>query len=754
MIGPLATTIFVCILGASDAARMRSASRFNEFLSQGMEQGMQSQAQNEQKMDTAVQTAANGLQEVIEVLRQMLSDFDAQMIEDKKLWTEYSDWSSTSETDKRDFIQEQNSLIMSETAKKEANEQMVATLTSELATLANEIAQTKMGIKELIQMRKEEHEAFQTTQADLTQTIKAVVKATEILEGHYAAQGSELAQIKQRVQIALTMYGPSRIRTATKENLQALAVMLQTGQGPPSMLQTGQGEFQSNPDFLNTDGSKYDNYEKQGGAKGVITMLEDLHSELQSQLETAIAREAEARRQYEETKLAKETELKNQEDTQAKKTQEKETAEATIEECISTIDQAKKDILDAEEFLRQLLADREKFTKEFGERSSMRSDEQAATQAALDALQSVSAGAKSTVGFAQTSSSVWSGFLQISSSSTNQRLQRVAKKLANVGKRIQSVSLIQLSNSVQQTQSQEPSVFSSFDPVIKLLTDLIARLEEEASAETSQHEWCETEKTTSVTAKEQRETSIVELKAKINEQTTLSATLKTDILFLESEIARVEKETADAKALRKEQHDAYVKAKADHEEVIKAIGLALEALSGQYGGAAFIQVGSSQNQAAAQNQAANQAPGQAAVFSDYKSGGSGAGSAIEMLNDLQSRYTTALQEIEQTEVDQQKAHDELVATNEQFIADTTNTRNMKLKERRAKLGELGDAKTEIKTNLIELHDVNKYLQNLRPSCDDIRTTYEERKKRREAEIAALKEALEVISDPSMMSSDA
>merc|ERR1719428_1610369 len=378
-------------------------------------------------MDTAVQTAANGLQEVIEVLRQMLSDFDAQMIEDKKLWTEYSDWSSTSETDKRDFIQEQNSLIMSETAKKEANEQMVATLTSELATLANEIAQTKMGIKELIQMRKEEHEAFQTTQADLTQTIKAVVKATEILEGHYAAQSSELMQIKQRVQIALTMYGPSRIRSATKENLKALASMLQTGAG------------ESNPDFLNTDGSKYDTFEKQGGARGVIGMLEDLHSELQSQLEAAIAREAENRRQYVQTKAAKETELKNQEATQAQKTQEKATAEAVIEECISTIDQAKKDILDAEEFLRQLLADREKFTKEFGERSQIRSDEQAATQAALDALQAVSVGAKATV-----------GFLQISSTHTMHRRRHLADKLRKIGSNIQSISLIQLSDQVQQ----------------------------------------------------------------------------------------------------------------------------------------------------------------------------------------------------------------------------------------------------------------------------------------------------------------
>merc|ERR1719281_881337 len=353
-------------------------------------------------MDAAVQTAANGLQEVIDVLRQMLSDFDAQMVEDKKLWEEYSAWSDTSETDKRDFIQEQNSLIMSETAKKEANEQMVATLTSELATLANEIAQTKMGIKELIQMRKEEHEAFQTTQADLTQTIKAVVKATEILEGHYAAQGSELAQIKQRVQIALTMYGPSRIRSATKENLQALAVMLQTGQS------------ESNPDFLNTDGSKYDNYEKQGGARGVIGMLTDLHDQLESQKQDLIAKESESQRQYEATKAAKEADLAHMLQVQAEKSARKEECEATIELCIATIDQAEKEIKEAKEYLVLLLEDRKKFTKAFGERVSLRKKEQAATQAALDALQAVSAGAKDTVegGFMQ-----MPAFVQLSSTS-------------------------------------------------------------------------------------------------------------------------------------------------------------------------------------------------------------------------------------------------------------------------------------------------------------------------------------------------
>ena len=44
----------------------------------------------------------------------------------------------------------------------------------------------------------------------------------------------------------------------------------------------------------------------------------------------------------------------------------------------------------------------------------------------------------------------------------------------------------------------------------------------------------------------------------------------------------------------------------------------------------------------------------------------------------------------------------------------------------------------------------QYIADLRPSCDDIRVSFEERKKRREAEIAALKETLAVLEDPSMM----
>lgn len=603
-------------------------------------------------------------------------------------------------------------------------------------------------------MRQEEHAAFQASLADVTKTIAAVTKATGILEGHYGASGGELVEIRQRVQLALTMYGVHSAQ-ATQQNVKVLTALLQ--------------QSVKAPDFLNTDGSKYDSYQKQGGAKGVVGMLTDLRTQLEAQKQDMIAKESASVRQFEETKFAKETDLANLKQTQAEKTERKANCEATIQQCIATIDQATQEIVEAKAFLKQLLADRAEFTKLFGERTAMRKQEQAATQAALDALQAVSAGAKENVGFLEFHSAqrfiTGSSLIQTSrltrsgrseqkekskvavTTRTSQRLKAQITKLISVGKELgeRGAALVQMATKLKGdfmgTEQQSFYDAGAFGPVLKLLSDLIARLEEEQAAETSQHEWCETEKSTSVATKEEREKNIHTYKGTIEAMTTAIATLKTEILFLESEIARVEEETRIAKKIREEEHAVYVTAKKDHEEVIGAINTALTALSGQYG---FLQI-------ASKRQRRSDQPGLGSTpFESYKSGGAGAGSAMEMLQDLLERYSTALAEIIQAEKEAVAAHEDLLARNKKFIEETTADKNSKIAERRGTITDLANDKAEMRTNLLELHEVNKYLNDLRPSCDDIRSTYEERKKRREAEIAALKEALEVISDPSMM----
>merc|ERR1719265_2688550 len=149
----------------------------------------------------------------------------------------------------------------------------------------------------------------------------------------------------------------------------------------------------------------------------------------------------------------------------------------------------------------------------------------------------------------------------------------------------------------------------------------------------------------------------------------------------------------------------------------------MSALSGQYG-FFFLQTGEKK---------AVQSP-----FSEYSSGGAGGASAIEMLQDLLNRYSAARTELIQAEEAAQAAHEDLLARNEQFRKDTTQTKQAKETQKRQKSERLANAKVELTANRNELAEVNQYIADLRPSCDDIRVSFEDRKKRREAEIAALK----------------
>merc|ERR1719487_518664 len=209
-------------------------------------------------------------------------------------------------------------------------------------------------------LRRQEHQQHEAEMQDLTKTIDAVNKAIEILEGHYAASESTLAEIKKRVQYAMSLTGT---------NVQ----MLQKN-GPD--------------DWLGVDGSKYNKYEGQAaGGGGVLGTLNDLRSTLDQNKQESIEKENEQRRVYEDTKGAKEAELSRMRGELAEKSLAKTQASSTITSCGATINEATKNAGDAEAYIALVQSDRTKFQAEFENRMTMRNDEMAATQAALDALQ-------------------------------------------------------------------------------------------------------------------------------------------------------------------------------------------------------------------------------------------------------------------------------------------------------------------------------------------------------------------------------
>merc|ERR1719213_584595 len=458
---------------------------------------------------------------------------------------------------------------------------------------------------------------------------------------------------------------------------------------------------QQEPDYLSTS-TDYSGSGSQAGGATVIETLKTIRTTLMENKQSSIEKDNEARRQYEETHSAKTADVERMVGEQTQKNNDKNTASAAITTAQACITQGNADISTWEAELSVLQQDRAHFKDMYDERTKTRDSEMAATKAAIDALQQVSVG------------------------NALNALQ-VAKKLR--------ANLVQAAIALRGLARQPTAYYSAdaMNPVKGLLQQLIDRLTDELNAETSHKDWCDNEKKNSADEKLKREQLISALNAEIPQLKTPIASLPSDIEYASAEIQRNYDEMEDAKKIRSDAKGQYDTAKADHDEVITALTTAISKLSA----ISFLQ-------ARTGKRAAVHAKGKQSPFSEI--GDTGAGGATDMLTDLLNKYTSARTQLVQEEDDAIAAHKQYLTTAEQFRTETTQTKQSLSSSKLLKEQRLSDAETELTTAGVELQQVTTYIADPAPSCDDIRVSFEERKQRREAEIQALKEALQVLDE--------
>merc|ERR1719301_285284 len=127
-----------------------------------------------------------------------------------------------------------------------------------------------------------------------------------------------------------------------------------------------------------------------------------------------------------------------------------------------------------------------------------------------------------------------------------------------------------------------------------------------------------------------------------------------------------------------------------------------------------------------------------------KATGAGGG-IIAMLEVIEADFTKEIEEMVAAEEAAQAEYDKITKENE--IAKTTKTQDVKYKTKEAK--ELDESVAEYSSDkaglATELESVEEYWLSLQEQCIEKVEPYEERKKRREAEIAGLKDALAILS---------
>jgi chromosome segregation ATPase len=265
-----------------------------------------------------------------------------------------------------------------------------------------------------------------------------------------------------------------------------------------------------------------------------------------------------------------------------------------------------------------------------------------------------------------------------------------------------------------------------FAKVRSLIKDLIAKLKADAEAEAEQKGFCDKAMTEATTARDEATMTIEGKTADISTNEAEKAQLTEDISALKKAIAENKKALNEATQLRSSEQADNQKTLADADAGKQAVEFALTTLKSFYEGAALIQIKSSQE--------------------PYKGNQAQSKGIIGMLEVILSDFERTLQTVKQTDDDAQSKFDtfdsETEADNKakQGEADTKEARVSDIEDALITLEqENKDATTKLDGALAEL-------EKLKPMCVSGEETYAERVAAREQEIAALKEAMQMLID--------
>merc|ERR1712176_201671 len=228
--------------------------------------------------------------------------------------------------------------------------------------------------------------------------------------------------------------------------------------------------------------------------------------------------------------------------------------------------------------------------------------------------------------------------------------------------------------------------------------------------------------------KEELDATVAKLTSKIDQDSARSGELKDEVKAAQTRLAELEKELAEMDEIRREENAAYTKAKADLELGLGGVQKALKVLRDYYGSASasFVQ------------------GEQPAMPKQHEKSGGAASSIIGILEVCESDFAANLAKENTQESDAAAAYEK--TTDENKIEKATGEQDVKYKTQEFKgldktVSELSSDRDTVHE---ELDGVNDYYGKLKDRCVAKPESYEERKKRREAEIAGLKDALSVL----------
>jgi len=587
--------------------------------------------------------------------------------------------------------------VADETAKIGAAEAKIEELSTAIAT-------SEKDLKSATAIRNKENADFEKVQAELSEGVSMLERAIAIIEREMAkssfVQGG--AAMKKVAGALQEIVNAASVTSGDKAKIQAL-------------LQAQSADEDEDLELQPAGAPDPAAYKSQSG--GIVSTLEDMLEKAKGELAAAQKAEMNSKFDFDMLKQKLEDSMKfgtsEMDETKKAKAAAQE-AKAVAEGELET---AEKSVAEDSKHLSDLQNECMTKATEYETSQHSRSEELGALAKAKSILEEKTGGA---------SDRAYS-FIQVKSSSrVGAREQQVKDRVVNLLQNLaQKDGSDQLSFLVERVQSAELMGEDPFAKVKGLIQEMIDKLIADAAKEASHKAFCDKEMSETKAKKEDKEGELDDLGTKIDKATSKIAKLKEDIAVLQEELLAIAAAQKAADKIRSEEAAAWAEAKADYESGVEGVGMALQVLRDYY---------AEKDEAFVQTQ-------------HDKATGAATG-IIGMLEVIESDFTKNLAEGSAAEAMAVEAYEKLTQDNKIATTEKSTAVEYKTKDQKETEARLAGLKEDKDSAHKEYSAIMEYWEKLQPMCIAKPEPYAERKRRREAEIAGLKEALTILEEES------
>merc|ERR1719487_1511674 len=446
---------------------------------------------------------------------------------------------------------------------------------------------------------------------------------------------------------------------------------------------------------------------------GIVSVLEDMLEKAKGELAAAQKAEMNAKFDYDMLKQKLEDMMANGNKVMDETKKAKAAAEEAKAIASGELDTASTTLSEGESHLKDLQNECMAKAEEYETSQHSRSEELTALDTAKKVLVEKTAGAADReYSFIQVSAKTRVG------ARATQAKDDVLNLIQGLAKDDKAMSLL--------AQRVEAASMLGADPFAKikgLISEMIEKLEEEAAKEAAHKAFCDKEMSETKAKKEDKESELEDLTTKIDKATAKIAKLTEEIATLEEELGAIAKAQEEADKIRMEEKAAWADAKADYESGIEGVGMALKVLRDYY----------------AEKE-------EALIQAKHDKATGAASGIIGMLEVVESDFTKSLAEGTAKEAMAQEEYEKLTQDNKIATTEKETAVKYKTKDKKETEEMLVSLKEDKATVEKEYAAVMEYWEELQGMCIAKPEPYEERKRRREAEIAGLKEALTFLEE--------